>query len=78
MIKTWMQKSGWLAAAALSVLLPIKTAQAAAADLADRPLATTNSGVVVRSNLMFVLDDSGSMNWDFLPDTAPTQDVCFG
>jgi type IV pilus assembly protein PilY1 len=32
----------------------------------------------VRSNLMFILDDSGSMSSDYMPDDAPTRNVCFG
>ena len=36
--------------------------------LADAPLASTTSSV--KPNLMFVLDDSGSMYQDFLPDWA--------
>ena len=35
-------------------------------DLADAPLASTTSSV--KPNLMFVLDDSGSMGWDYTPD----------
>ena len=66
------------AAAALPLLLGAVAATAGTADLADRPLSSMNNGTVVRANLMFVLDDSGSMNWNFLPDSAPTGDVCFG
>jgi type IV pilus assembly protein PilY1 len=53
-------------------------ATAATADLADQPLATASDGSTVRSNLMFILDDSGSMGDDFLPDSANSGDVCFG
>nr|WP_295079712.1 PilC/PilY family type IV pilus protein [uncultured Roseateles sp.] len=55
-----------------------QSAQAGLADLEDRPLGTMTNGTTVRSNIMFILDDSGSMTWDFLPDGAPTDDVCFG
>ncbi|HEY8878142.1 MAG TPA: PilC/PilY family type IV pilus protein [Roseateles sp.] len=65
-------------AASLPLLLAAATAGAATADLADRPLASMTNGTTVRSNLMFVLDDSGSMGFNFLPDDAPTGDVCFG
>lgn len=79
MIKTCMYKSRGLAAALLAMLLPVVAmAQSGVADLADRPLASTTTGVTVRSNLMFVLDDSGSMNWNYMPDNAPRNDVCFG
>lgn len=50
----------------------------ATADLSDTPLGTMTDGTTVRSNLMFILDDSGSMAWDYLPDDAPQNDVCFG
>lgn len=43
----------------------------AATDIATSPLVTTeNNATSVKPNLMFILDDSGSMNWDFLPDWA--------
>ncbi|MFT3858335.1 MAG: PilC/PilY family type IV pilus protein [Aquabacterium sp.] len=41
---------------------------AAATDLASEPLQTVSP--IVRPNLMFILDDSGSMSWDFMPDWA--------
>lgn len=40
-----------------------------ATDIADAPLFTT-SPTKVKPNVMFVLDDSGSMGWDFMPDDA--------
>ena len=56
--------------ASLSFLLVSATAGAGTADLANQPLTTMNNGTVVRANLMFVLDDSGSMDWDYMPDWA--------
>ena len=41
--------------------------QAASLTLAPTPLAATTT-TVVRPNLMYVLDDSGSMAWDYTPD----------
>lgn len=41
--------------------------QAATLSLATTPLAATTTSVV-RPNLMYVLDDSGSMGWDYTPD----------
>jgi type IV pilus assembly protein PilY1 len=41
--------------------------QAATLTLASTPLAATTTSVV-RPNLMYVLDDSGSMGWDYTPD----------
>ncbi|MFN5048322.1 pilus assembly protein [Roseateles sp.] len=78
MIKNWIRQGPFMGAWLLSLLWPLVSVHAAPADLADRPLASTNSGVLVRSNLMFVLDDSGSMNWNYLPDDAPRNNVCFG
>lgn len=46
-------------------------AQAEFLDIAKQPLQTTGSSLVL-PNLMFVLDDSGSMAWDFTPDWAQT------
>ena len=42
-------------------------AHAALTDLATTPLVNS-SNTVVKPNLLFVLDDSGSMSWDYLPD----------
>jgi type IV pilus assembly protein PilY1 len=41
-------------------------AQAANTDIANEPLTQAATGV--RPNIMFILDDSGSMGWDFSPD----------
>ncbi|MES1981935.1 MAG: PilC/PilY family type IV pilus protein [Pseudomonadota bacterium] len=45
---------------------------AAQTDLANAPLASS-SNTAVRPNLLFTLDDSGSMAWNFLPDYAGGQ-----
>lgn len=42
-------------------------ASAAVTDIASRPLIVANPDAV-KANLLFILDDSGSMNFDFLPD----------
>jgi type IV pilus assembly protein PilY1 len=42
---------------------------AAVTDLADAPLATSAPSTIL-PNLMFVLDDSGSMDLDFMPDST--------
>lgn len=44
-----------------------QVAEVAALTLAVAPLAATTTSVV-RPNLMYVLDDSGSMAWDYTPD----------
>ena len=38
-------------------------------DLASVPLVTSSASAV-GPNLMMLLDDSGSMDWDYLPDWA--------
>lgn len=45
------------------------TSFGAVTDLANAPLITASSTTVL-PNLMFVLDASGSMAWDFLPDSV--------
>jgi type IV pilus assembly protein PilY1 len=42
---------------------------AAPIDLAKAPLATSSS-TVVKPNLLFILDNSGSMDWDHMPDDS--------
>ena len=44
---------------------------AATTDLATSPLVTSPTSSV-RPNILFILDDSGSMDWDFMPDWANT------
>ena len=53
---------GFLFAAILS--MPV---QAAITDLADTPLVN-DAGSTVQPNMMFILDDSGSMDFNFMPD----------
>jgi type IV pilus assembly protein PilY1 len=55
---------GWLIASALS-----PAALAVATDLATVPLITS-AALTVKPNLMFILDDSGSMAWTHMPDDA--------
>lgn len=54
----------WLIVATMTLT---QATQVAALTLATQPLAATTTSVV-RPNLMYVLDDSGSMAWDFTPD----------
>ena len=51
------------------VLMPLPALAASPVELATSPMATSTT-TTVKPNLMFVLDDSGSMDWDYLPDTA--------
>jgi len=55
------------ALAALAALPPF--ARAAVTDVSQTPLLSA-SGTPVKPNLMFILDDSGSMDDNFLPETA--------
>ncbi len=51
------------------------TVNAALTDIASAPMATTASAVV-KPNLMFVLDDSGSMDRDHMPDSVDDDPAC--
>jgi type IV pilus assembly protein PilY1 len=49
-----------------------------AADIANVPLSTQSS-VAVRANMMFIMDDSLSMSWGYLPDSVGNySNLCFG
>ena len=52
----------------LTMCLP-GLADAAVADLSNVPLANAPSNAVL-PNLMYILDDSGSMLWDYMPDNV--------
>src|SRR3989338_7097056 len=45
----------------------VQTVEAATVTLAASPLANITTSVV-HPNIMFVLDNSGSMDWSYLPD----------
>jgi type IV pilus assembly protein PilY1 len=49
---------------------------AALTDLTTTPLGTSTSGTVVKPNILFILDGSGSMNWDFSPDNVNPVTCC--
>ena len=51
-------------------LLAAGGAHASTVDISSVPL-TNATASVVKPNLMFILDDSGSMDWDFMPDWVP-------
>jgi len=54
-------------------------ASAGPADISSLPLSTMTEGTV-RPNLMFILDDSGSMAWNYLPDQVgnDANRLCYG
>ena len=58
-----------LALPALITALAALSGPSAAVDISNTPLASA-SNLAVKPNLMFILDDSGSMNFDALPDNA--------
>lgn len=41
--------------------------------LSDQPIQSAN---VVKPNIMFILDNSGSMSWDYMPDNASSTNNC--
>jgi len=53
--------------AAVTALVASFMAHAALTDIADNPLASASS-TQVKPNILFTFDDSGSMNWEFMPD----------
>ncbi len=56
-----------LALASAVLWLPVATVQAASTDIASAPLLVSTPNAV-KANLLFILDDSGSMDFDFMPD----------
>lgn len=64
--KLLKKASSWIVVAALSCLMGLDV-QAASTDISVEPL-TTVSDVAAKPNIMFILDDSGSMNWSYMPD----------
>lgn len=49
--------------------------QAAQTDISNEPLATGTTSASL-PNLMFILDDSGSMAWEYLPDETADSGTC--
>jgi type IV pilus assembly protein PilY1 len=58
----------------LCTLVPAM-AYGAATDIAPAPLANAST-TVVKPNLMFILDDSGSMDRDHMPDWVDDDEIC--
>ena len=55
--------------------LATSSVNAALTDIASSPMSNTASSVV-KPNLMMLLDGSGSMGWDFMPDSVSTDPAC--
>ena len=58
---------------AVAAMLPAAYVQSGTVDLANLPLI---SGVAnsVAPNIYFILDDSTSMSWDYMPDSVGNDD----
>lgn len=63
-----------LAIAAACMAWQPSALHAGTTDIAPQPLATT-SAVHAKPNLMFILDDSGSMGWSYMPDDMDDSDM---
>jgi len=71
-------RSWWRAVALLLVLLThLGVSHAATTEIANAPLFTSSSSAV-KPNVMFILDDSGSMKYDYLPDPAGFSTTKYG
>lgn len=62
---------------ALITTLMAQTTEASETKLADIPLANAPT-VAILPNIYFILDDSGSMDWDYMPDYVNNQNYCRG
>jgi type IV pilus assembly protein PilY1 len=62
-------RGGWVSSISLALATAACSAVtfAASTDIATSPLSTS-SATAVKPNLMFTLDDSGSMGWSWMPD----------
>ncbi len=63
-----------LVGAALLSMAPLQASHAVT-DISNVPLSSA-SNFAAAPNFMFVLDDSGSMGWDYLPDTVNDGNAC--
>jgi len=59
----------------LAAALMMNSAQPASVTISTVPLATS-SGANILPNLLFTLDTSGSMSWDYLPDYVNDTQKC--
>jgi len=57
--------------------LNVNYSHAALTDLGTAPLVSATTGDVL-PNLMYILDDSGSMGWDYMPDYVNDSNKCKG
>ena len=59
-----------IALLALVVSVAPSLLRAAQTPISQTPLATAATAATVLPNVMFLLDDSGSMAWDYMPDNV--------
>lgn len=71
-----LQAATKLSLASLS-LLGLTLAQAALTDISQTPLITA-AATPVKANVLFVMDDSGSMDGDYLPEAANFSAMAYG
>ena len=64
-----LMRSAALTSAAMALALHAPLSIGQAVQLTNVPMSTSTT-TTVKPNLMYVLDDSGSMGWDWMPDTA--------
>src|ERR1035437_4699504 len=82
-ISELLKKSGRMlvpCAAIASIGIFSANLQALTTDLATVPLSTSSTSVVL-PNVFLMMDDSGSMDWDFMPDingSAPFSTSTYG
>jgi type IV pilus assembly protein PilY1 len=67
-MKSLFPSSRILTIGLLTQLLVGPAALAGTTDIANQPLANITGTATVKPNIVFILDDSGSMGWDFNPD----------
>lgn len=58
-----------------AALIASQVARSATTDLSDIPLANAPTTTIL-PNIMFILDDSGSMDWNYMPDYVNTGSYC--
>ncbi|MCF8197248.1 MAG: hypothetical protein K9J42_00660 [Sulfuritalea sp.] len=73
MFQSTVTRPRLIALLATALLLP-SPGFAGLADLSDNPLSSATTSQV-KPNILFVLDDSGSMGWDFMPDNMSSSTI---
>lgn len=74
-MKLTISTTARLTAIVAGALMSLSAAYAATTDIAPAPLANASTAVV-KPNLMFILDDSGSMGRNYMPDYVAREELC--